>query len=234
MHLTGNGAALVVLSDGSETSFQRRGAAPSQAGNQLGGTYTLTLLGHTTAPIEFNAADTEVKALLEQLPNIGTVSVVRSSPTPQLGYRWTVTFLSNPGAFPPGAGEVPSLVPGIDSLTGTNVTANVSQVVTGYPALAGTFQLTYTNGSSDRTTADLVANSDATEVAFALESLDDMVGRVSVMRSTNEDGFTWSVTFGPCQTNPLTGAAVCNDGDLSLLSPVTNGSLLGCRAAPWS
>ena len=55
-------------------------------GNQLAGTFTLTLRRHTTIPINFDAADTEVKAALEALPNLGTVIVNRTGPSPQRAY----------------------------------------------------------------------------------------------------------------------------------------------------
>ena len=55
------------------------------AGNQLSGTFTVTLRRHTTIPITFDAADTEVKTALEALPNIGTVIVNRTGPSPQRG-----------------------------------------------------------------------------------------------------------------------------------------------------
>lgn len=46
--LTGNGAAVAIYADGEETSSDRRGADPSVVGNQLSGTFTLTLRGWET------------------------------------------------------------------------------------------------------------------------------------------------------------------------------------------
>lgn len=55
MALTGNGAKAVIYADGTETSSERRGADPSRAGNQLSGTFTLTLRGwETQVCIEFS------------------------------------------------------------------------------------------------------------------------------------------------------------------------------------
>lgn len=219
----------MIHTDGSEGPYARRYTNSSVSGNEIGGTFTLSLLGHTTDAIDFNAADTQMKARLEALPNVGTVQVSRSTPTPEKGYQWTVTFVSNPGAFPVGAADVEPLTFDLSQLSGLNRTSNVTEQRAGYPPLGGTFQLRYTNGSAYRTTLNLAHNSDANEVGAALEALDDMVGRVSVQRTTNADGYTWSVTFGPCATDPVTGQDVCNEGDLYPLELVSNASLLGCE-----
>lgn len=128
MHLRGNGAGLAVYTDGTETSFERRGTPISTKGNQLGGTFQLSLLGHSTEPIDFNAPDTTMKTRLEALPNVGTVDVVRSSPTPQLGYTWTVTYTSNPGTFPAGSGNVEALTSDVSALTGAGVSVTAVEV----------------------------------------------------------------------------------------------------------
>ena len=98
----------------------------------------MELLGHLTEDIDFNAADTQMKARLEGLPNVGVVDVERSAPSPEKGYSWTVTFTSNPGAFPVGSGDVPLLVSssqkfphGLAKLSGvaasTNITASLKR-----------------------------------------------------------------------------------------------------------
>lgn len=48
MGLTGNGAEVVIYADGEESSSERRGADPSVVGNQLSGTFKLTLRGWET------------------------------------------------------------------------------------------------------------------------------------------------------------------------------------------
>ena len=171
MHLRGNGASLVVHTDGTESAFERRGTPSSTKGNQvcacvcvyvcvsahhpttppphhpttppphqLGGTFQLSLLGHSTEPIDFNAPDTAMKQRLEALPNIGTVDVVRSSPTSQLGYTWTVTYTSNPGTFPAGSGNVEALVSDVSALTGAGVSVTALETNAGSEALGGKFQ----------------------------------------------------------------------------------------------
>lgn len=60
MALTGNGAKAIIYADGVETASERRGADASRAGNQLSGTFTLTLRGwETQVGIEFSENTTE-------------------------------------------------------------------------------------------------------------------------------------------------------------------------------
>ena len=99
----------------------------SVRGNQVGGTFTLSLLGHTTEPIPANAAASTVKARIDALPNVGTVAVTRGA-TPDAanayGREWTITFTSMP-AFPKGSGDVDIMIVDDTGLTGTSVSANV-------------------------------------------------------------------------------------------------------------
>ena len=57
-----------------------------------------------------------MKASLEALVNIGTVSVTRSAPSYFKEYSWSITFMSMPGSFPIGAGTVSQLVPAYSGL----------------------------------------------------------------------------------------------------------------------
>ena len=67
---------MAIYTDGADLPAGRPVGTPSTPGNRLGGSFTLGLLGYSTAPIAFNAADTDVKAALEfYLPNLGTVAV---------------------------------------------------------------------------------------------------------------------------------------------------------------
>lgn len=75
-------------------------AAGSRAGNEVGGTFRLSFAGHVSAEIPHDAQPQELEAALEALPSVGDVAVTRSSPDSEGGYAWSVTFLSNPGAFP--------------------------------------------------------------------------------------------------------------------------------------
>lgn len=68
------------------------------------------------------------------------VNVTRSGPTNQFGYQWTVTFVSNPGMFPIGSGNMAQLTPGNTLLTGT---ATVTTVTDGSDPLRGNFTLSF-------------------------------------------------------------------------------------------
>ena len=98
--LYGNGARVVICADNDQSTDCSD--VSSVTGNEIRGTFTLTMRGHETEPIEYNAADSTVKRRLEELPNVGTVTVNRVQTSPEKTYRWTVTFDSNPGLFPAG------------------------------------------------------------------------------------------------------------------------------------
>ena len=98
--LYGNGARVVICADNDQSTDCSD--VSSVTGNEIRGTFTLTMRGHETEPIEYNAADSTVKRRLEELPNVGTVTVNRVQTSPEKTYRWTVTFDSSPGLFPAG------------------------------------------------------------------------------------------------------------------------------------
>lgn len=62
----------------------------------------------------------------------------------------------------------------------------------------------------------------------ALEALEG-VGNVVVTRTTNVDGFTWTVTFASCRADADAGTDVCNIGNVEQLAfSSSSGSLAGC------
>lgn len=65
------------------------------------------------------------------------------------------------------------------------------------------------------------------QVEVALEALEG-VGNVVVTRTTNTDGFTWTVTFASCRADADAGSDVCNIGNVEQLAFSTSGSLAGC------
>ena len=69
----------------------------SAAEDNIRGTFTLSMLGHTTDPIPYNAEDTVVKSRLEALINIGTVDVVRTGPTEAGEYSGESHLHQRPG-----------------------------------------------------------------------------------------------------------------------------------------
>lgn len=98
-------------------------------GTPTGGTFTLTFDGQTTAPIAYNATNTDVDTALEALSNLepGDVAVT-GGPGP--GTPFTVTFLGSLGNVPQmtasGAGLTGGTSPTVTVTTGTpgsNLTA---------------------------------------------------------------------------------------------------------------
>ncbi|KAH8092789.1 hypothetical protein JL720_4953 [Aureococcus anophagefferens] len=238
--LTGSGARLRVYADGSEKSSDIRSSATaeSRAGSELGGSFTLTLRQHTTEPIEFNAAASTMKARLEALPNVGNVDVLRSAPGSRREYAWTVSFVSNPGYFPPNSRNLALLVPDTSDLEGTGASCEVKERLQGSEPLKGAFQLmfcnsTYADGYADACEyTDLLENDlEAPQFEAILEDLDH-VGDVDVSRVTNSDGYTWYITFGGCSlTEDLED--VCNEGDVALMKWLeSNSTLTGGSSAP--
>ena len=90
-----------MLSDG-ESYAARNGveSVTSLVGNELSGHFRIRLRGHTTGRIPFNSPVDEMKARLEELPDIGQKM---SGSSKEMAYNWMITFLSNPGYFPPSA-----------------------------------------------------------------------------------------------------------------------------------
>ncbi len=229
-HLMGNGASVAVYANGEETAAERRFVDPSNAGNQLSGYFSFNLLGHRTAPIPFNGADTTLKAALEELANIGTVQVTRTGPDGQQGFSWMITFVENPGAFPAGSGNVADLIVDGNNLGGIGATISASTSTDASERLNGGFHLSFVGEE----TGELNYNAKAEEIKIALEALPS-VGFTDVTRLDSPDGYAWSVTFAHCSVDPVTGSDVCNDGEIPMLVPLTvydgETTLTGCIGA---
>jgi hypothetical protein len=229
--LTGSDVSIAVLSGGEAVPASKVTTnTTSVAGNEVGGSFYLSLDGYSVGPIDYNVADTVMKTQLEQLPNVGVVSVQRIGPTVLKEYSWLVTFVSTPGYFPPGSGNVDTLVATYAStLVGNSSTVVVTTVVDGSLPLSGTFTLTMSNGTFFETTTDIPADASDSELEAHLNSLNS-VGTVSVTRSVLGNGYSWLVTFDGCKV--LNGTDVCNEGPVPLLQ--YNSSLVQCAAAPMS
>lgn len=179
-----------------------------------------------------------MKARLEALPNVGNVDVLRSAPGSRREYAWTVSFVSNPGYFPPNSRNLALLVPDTSDLEGTGASCEVKERLQGSEPLKGAFQLmfcnsTYADGYADACEyTDLLENDlEAPQFEAILEDLDH-VGDVDVSRVTNSDGYTWYITFGGCSlTEDLED--VCNEGDVALMKWLeANSTLTGGSSAP--
>lgn len=200
----------------------------SVPGNVISGYFRLRLRGHTTRRISFNSSVDEMKARLEELPNIGLVDVQMSGPSMEMAYTWTITFISNPGYFPPSArivddlqviNELSTLVPFDNSAAIT-----VSTVRVGHGRLEGQFYLIYDHGKTAATTRPLQSFTSADDLKLELEALPN-IGHVTVKRSESLVGYEWDVEFTSCtQKN---GLDVCNDGNLLPLV-ASNINLQGC------
>lgn len=170
-------------------------------GNTLSGSF----VAEASAPIAFDASVADVKSALEAMEWVGSVQVMRSGPSAQLGYVWTVTFLEY-------VGDVPPLLI-TSSLIGTGSSVTVTEIRKGN-AIGGSFTLSYL----DSVTAPIQWNapakasdsgSDGSSVQEKLEAL-AVVGALEVARSAadHEGGYKWVITFLDSTLNP---------GDLPLL-----------------
>lgn len=175
--LTGSGANVVL--------------ATTQQGNVIStGTFTLGFRGESTADIPFDATDAVMQQNLQALNSVEAVNVVRTGPTAQNGYSWTITFTSN---APGNTGNVPMLTVGPNVLLqATGATVTVTELKAGNQ-LTGTFQLSFLNIP----TVDLPVDCSAAAMKTALENLGN-VGTVDVQRTASPDpqgGYTWTISF---------------------------------------
>ena len=230
--VTGSSATAFILSDGESYAARNSiDAVTSQVGNELSGQIRLQLRGHTTGRIPFNSSVDEMKARLEELPNIGTVDVQKSGPSKELAYTWTITFASNPGYFPPSARDV-DLLEVINELetsveSDSSASVFVDTIEEGDGMLEGKFEVSFNDGVSVETTRPLQNFISAEELKEELESLHN-VGTVEVVRTESLIGYEWDIEFASCALEG--GVEVCNDGNLHSLT-VSDISLQGCGGA---
>ena len=122
----------------------------------VGGTFTLSFAGSTTEPIRYDASASTVKANLEALPSVGTVTVYRTGPVGNGQYEWTVIFRTERGNLammvPNGAGLTGTLPTGFNmievtelqtgdaaSLTGVIPQLSVREKLPGRPSYTGQY-----------------------------------------------------------------------------------------------
>ena len=160
-------------------------------GNILGGTFRLTFEEQTTADIDFDASEAEMREALERLTTIGSVEVTRSAVDDQHGYEWTIEFTSDMND-----GDIDILVADTTSLTvsSTDGEANINITATDGNELSGSFTLEYGGSVTD----NINFNATSSEFKAALEDLNSIpAGTISVSR-TGPDGelaYSWTVTF---------------------------------------
>ena len=135
--------------------------------------------------------------------------------------------------MPAGSGAVPNLIPHFGgTLSGNGADVSAVTTVTGSIPLSGTFRLTYDDTGANPKQTDLIrSDAPAGAVKSALELLPNM-GRVSVTRLVDTDGFTWKVTFNGCKTIGLESERnICNYGNVRQLVGDASG-LFGGDPAP--
>ncbi len=231
--LTGSGAGVQVFADPTVPYVNPASVSFTPVrGAQITGSFTLSLLGHTTASIDYNSNEVTMASSLQSLPNVGTVTVKRSAKSEQYGYTWTVSFISSPGYFPVQSRIVPQMTPTFSTtLTTTNsaTTTNVVVAATtpGFDPLSGTFKLSYSQVISglqvNATTNSIDSFASAADVKAQLELLPN-VGRVTVSKVVNVAGYSWFVTFSGCKNSA--GVDIYNIGHLVTMKSVS--SLVGC------
>ncbi len=120
------------------------------------GHFCLCLHGHTTQHIPFDSAVDEMKAWLEELPNIGQVDALMTGPLKEMANERVITFVSNLGYFSSSACIVDDL--DVVNELSTTVQSDNSALITvetirnGAEILGGQFWVTYDN---EKTTATL-------------------------------------------------------------------------------
>ncbi|RHY82099.1 hypothetical protein DYB26_000715 [Aphanomyces astaci] len=154
-------------------------------GNVLSGSF---MLG-ASDPIPFNADETTMANALQQLSWLGSVAVTRTGPTGQLGYTWTLSFLTYQGALP--------VLLATNLMNGIGSSIQVVETVRGN-ALTGTFQL----GFRGTTTTPIAYNAAAMAVGDG-SSMQEKLQALSTIGALNinrigpdfEGGYEWWITF---------------------------------------
>ena len=96
--LTGTGAKVTVCVDGRTTTPCQ--AAPSVQGNELSGTFDLSINlngAQSITGIKFNETAKEMKSKIEGAVSAAQVAVTRTGPSAQKGYVWDVAFTKPEG-----------------------------------------------------------------------------------------------------------------------------------------
>jgi len=108
-------------------------------GNQIRGSFALSMNGHATELLPYDASALEVQAALEALDSVGGVVVAdKGYVDTESGRGWTVTFRDT---FNPG--DVAALVPTCDLLTGRGAAVLVREVVKGSEASGAEAKLSF-------------------------------------------------------------------------------------------
>lgn len=167
-------------------------------GNEVAGTFTLTVEGDTTEPISHAATASALRMALSDLPSVEEVETSLEEVSGAGGRRWTVTFLTLPN------GNLSPMVLGGSNLTATGgedyVLESDIRTVQNGSAVRGHFSLAYekVEGKEELAISPLIAyNATAEEMYHAIRSMEG-IGDLEVTRSTADrysDTYVWSITF---------------------------------------
>ena len=91
-NLKGNDVKAIVCVAGDGQDCKTPAANKPVKGNQLGGTFDLTMGGTDVTGIPHDASPAQMKAKLDALPQVTNVQVARSARTRNGGFTWTVDF----------------------------------------------------------------------------------------------------------------------------------------------
>jgi hypothetical protein len=179
-------------------------SSEQQRGSYVGGYFTLSFGGATTAPLAHNIPAYDLERALLELPEVETLAVsVGNTP---LGRRYQVTFVEP-------AGDVQLIQADASLLEGTEATVRVYERIRGVGSLQGQFKLTAGGGAADTadTTSFVDVLASAAELKAHLEQLPS-VGEVSVSGPDYVgSGYQWAVTY-------TTMGQPSNAGQVPLLS----------------
>lgn len=232
------GGSVPVVTTQAATPYTNEVQRITLIGNPAGGTFTLSFGGDTTSALDFDATAAEVKAELDGLSSISSVTVTGS-----VGGPWTITF-DGTGEF----GEnVDPLTGSGASLSGATVTVNTTQAaatpvneqqqvaLTGSPT-GGTFTLTFVAD----TTAAIPYNASASDIQIALESIASVGSGNVVVTGASP---IWTVEFidglGGDDVDAMTGdetglTSVGNHGFTQALITAPTGPNWFSDAENWS
>ncbi|KAH7469291.1 Titin [Phytophthora ramorum] len=186
----------------------------------VGGTFTLSWGGHTTAalPFDCNVADmTDALAIITDTTNVAVDPVKVTRARVSWGYAWKITFSHNPGDLAPLVadgtqltGDFPRIsvveaVQGFCDLAIGDFTHEVQEVFTdGVSVVDGAFTLTF----GDKTTGTISVSASALEMQAALQAITTLYSIKVTKAIRNKDINTaiWSVTFAYLRGEEMVGA----------------------------
>jgi hypothetical protein len=150
---------------------------------------SLQYSGAISAVADADSDRDSVEQILEAMSNVaGIQQVTRSAADAEGGYTWSITFDASMGDVPQMVEESNSLHLGTEVTFGTAQDGNI---------LGGTFRLTFADGETEETTANIAHDASSDEMRDALQALGN-IATVEVVRDTDPDdqgGYTWTISF---------------------------------------